>query len=407
MDELGSQKRDEGVKEISCASGSHELEEGVLGNQDIENDEEAKEEVVWEDEGSKEDEARMELAMVGKIWTERHINTNAFIGTMKRVWQAKSGMEVREIEKNTFVIQFYHWMDKSKVVNGQPWHFDRHSIILADIIGNMKPSDVQCYRFPMWVRVYNLPFKERSNEANIKNMAKKLGELKSCKLRRDRKLRFRRRKKRGRLRGSEWRGESWKEREGIAEGRESSQLNKGEKEGRNKGGERKWVRQEREAADSGRGPVVVVGSKRIDRGVSEGGEDWMEVDEERVVKKMATESRLQGDFNLMLSSEEKYGGDDFSAIEADIFCDALRECNLNDLGFIGHEYTWNNNRGGVNNIQERLDRFVATESWKSIYPCAYVSHLEQLRSDHLPILLNCKGRPDAGNERRRRKLYRF
>ncbi|KAL2926785.1 hypothetical protein RDABS01_028375, partial [Bienertia sinuspersici] len=115
-----------------------------------------------------------------------------------------------------------------------------------------------------------------------------------------------------------------------------------------------------------------------------------------------------GDFNLMLSSEEKYGGDDFSTIEADIFRDALRECNLNDLGFIGHEYTWNNNRGGgVNNIQERLDRFVATESWKSIYPCAYVSHLEKRQSDHLPILLNCKGRPDAGNERRHRKLYRF
>ncbi|KAL2926786.1 Translation initiation factor IF-2 [Bienertia sinuspersici] len=184
-------------------------------------------------------------------------------------------MEVREIEKNTFVIQFYHWMDKSKVVNGQPWHFDRHAIILADITGNMKPSDVQCYRFPMWVRVYNLPFKGRSNEANIKNVAKKLGELvarrlfvtkpkysiekikeeevsnivEKLQITERPEVEVEKEKEKGEaevilehdvavqeeIGEVSGRGESWKEREGRAEGRESSQLNKGEKEGRNKG----------------------------------------------------------------------------------------------------------------------------------------------------------------------------
>uniref|UniRef100_A0A803MKH0 Uncharacterized protein n=1 Tax=Chenopodium quinoa TaxID=63459 RepID=A0A803MKH0_CHEQI len=66
-----------------------------------------------------------------------------------------------------------------------------------------------------------------------------------------------------------------------------------------------------------------------------------------------------GDFNLMLHLGEKISGRSFCVEEAEILRNAMSYCHFEDLGFIGHSYTWTNNRGGEENIQERLDRFFA------------------------------------------------
>lgn len=90
-----------------------------------------------------------------------------------------------------------------------------------------------------------------------------------------------------------------------------------------------------------------------------------------LLKSLKNESEIPwlcgGDFNLMLISSEKKGGNGFNDNDVATFREALRHCNLVDLGFIGHECTWINNRGGDQNVQERLDRFMANEKWKSIY----------------------------------------
>ncbi|KAK4848493.1 hypothetical protein QYF36_013754 [Acer negundo] len=41
---------------------------------------------------------------------------------------------------------------------------------------------------------------------------------------------------------------------------------------------------------------------------------------------------------------------------------AVDDCNLYDFGCSGLRLTWNNKRDGKNNIQERIDRFLANSS---------------------------------------------
>jgi hypothetical protein len=64
------------------------------------------------------------------------------------------------------------------------------------------------------------------------------------------------------------------------------------------------------------------------------------------------------------------------------FRDVLSDCNLDDLGFLGDQFTWR--RG---HIRERLDRALANPMWLAMHPEAIVSHLDLMRSDHRPILL--------------------
>ncbi|KAL2936310.1 DNA-(apurinic or apyrimidinic site) lyase chloroplastic, partial [Bienertia sinuspersici] len=93
-----------------------------------------------------------------------------------------------------------------------------------------------------------------------------------------------------------------------------------------------------------------------------------------------------GDFNLMINPNEKKGGDNFNFKEAEIFQKAIDTCALFDLGYIGYDYTWSNNRGGKENIQERLDRFLVNQAWKDLHPGTVVRHLDRRKSDHLPIM---------------------
>ncbi|XP_021741925.1 uncharacterized protein LOC110708126 [Chenopodium quinoa] len=103
------------------------------------------------DKGEDDEDARIELAL------------------------PKHGVDISNIGKNRFLFQFYHWRDKQRVLDEQPWHFDRHALILGETTDSVKPSDIELFHLPMWIRVYNLPFKGRLNLANIENIGNKIG----------------------------------------------------------------------------------------------------------------------------------------------------------------------------------------------------------------------------------------
>ncbi|KAL5832096.1 hypothetical protein ACOSQ4_017450 [Xanthoceras sorbifolium] len=98
-----------------------------------------------------------------------------------------------------------------------------------------------------------------------------------------------------------------------------------------------------------------------------------------------------GDLNEILVSSEKLGGTNRLVSGMNDFRNALDFCNLDDLGFRGPLFTWSNKRVEAANVQERLDRFLANQQWKYLFPGALVENLDFLFSDHRPILLNLQG----------------
>ncbi|KAJ9174809.1 hypothetical protein P3X46_013414 [Hevea brasiliensis] len=96
---------------------------------------------------------------------------------------------------------------------------------------------------------------------------------------------------------------------------------------------------------------------------------------------------IMGDFNSFLKPSEKRGGDDHFQPKIASFKQFTDAVGFLDLGFNGPKFTWNNRRGSTSNIQERIDRGLATSSWLSAYPNAMSNHLEDISFDHWPILL--------------------
>eukprot|EP00253_Pinus_taeda_P014726 PITA_14726 len=96
---------------------------------------------------------------------------------------------------------------------------------------------------------------------------------------------------------------------------------------------------------------------------------------------------IGGDFNLIRSLEEKKGGIRKSDSLMGRFNALIEDLRLVDIQTINGICTWNNRRGGKNQVASRLDRFLVSESImnKDIFVEAQI--LPSLGSDHWPIKL--------------------
>ena len=112
-----------------------------------------------------------------------------------------------------------------------------------------------------------------------------------------------------------------------------------------------------------------------------------------------------GDYNVILSLDEKKGCLPRPPRPMEEFRQALLHCGLSDLGFIGNIFTWRNGRLRRAFVQERLGRACANTKWREIYPFSRVHHLHAAYSNHEPILITTQ--EDTQVIRRRRKPKRF
>ena len=96
---------------------------------------------------------------------------------------------------------------------------------------------------------------------------------------------------------------------------------------------------------------------------------------------------MLGDFNEVLSGDDKFGGNGVNLNRALEFKECLDECNMLDLGFASSKYTWTNSRHSTDLILKRIDRCFANLSWRTLYSDATVTHLPRIWSDHCPVLL--------------------
>ncbi|XP_020681916.1 uncharacterized protein LOC110099172 [Dendrobium catenatum] len=98
---------------------------------------------------------------------------------------------------------------------------------------------------------------------------------------------------------------------------------------------------------------------------------------------------IGGDFNCVLSQEEKRGGKKFSLTQGSKdFNSFMINNDLHEVRSMGPKFTWCNNKSGSARILEKLDRCLINSSALNIIHLALIKHLPHIASDHCPILLD-------------------
>ncbi|XP_071902137.1 uncharacterized protein [Coffea arabica] len=112
----------------------------------------------------------------------------------------------------------------------------------------------------------------------------------------------------------------------------------------------------------------------IERRKSLWGEKWM----------------IAGNFNDIVSNEEKWGGNSRQESNFQDFKQFINGNQLMDIGFVGHPWTWCNNWDQEGEIKQRLDRGFCSYSWSKVYEKVQCTHIDSYASDHSILLFDTK-----------------
>ena len=92
-----------------------------------------------------------------------------------------------------------------------------------------------------------------------------------------------------------------------------------------------------------------------------------------------------GDFNEIISNQEKIGGRVRPEASFHDFRTMMRTCGFTDLQSIGDHFSWAGQRG-THLVRCCLDRTMANGSWFDLFPVSHTEYLEMGESDHRTII---------------------
>ncbi|TXG54132.1 hypothetical protein EZV62_019388 [Acer yangbiense] len=109
---------------------------------------------------------KLELCLVGKILSTKHINREAFRAVIPRIWQTNLGIEV--VQDNIFLFYFHNQGEHFCILSGDPWSFDNCLLVLEKPSGVGEVTRLGFNRVAFWIQVINAP---------LLYMTKKMGEF--------------------------------------------------------------------------------------------------------------------------------------------------------------------------------------------------------------------------------------
>lgn len=104
-----------------------------------------------------EDVNRYELCLVGKLLTEKNVNSRAMKTKIADVWRPAMGISIKELDHGIFLFQFYRVEDLQWVLKGGPWTFDNVMLALEQVAPGENPAEVKLCSLSIWIQIYNLP----------------------------------------------------------------------------------------------------------------------------------------------------------------------------------------------------------------------------------------------------------
>ena len=88
---------------------------------------------------------------VGKILIMRSLNLDTLRKNLRMLWKPNRGLQISEIDEETFLVEFGDGKDKQKVLEMCPWSFEKQLIVLKEFEGELVPRDIVMKHCPFWV----------------------------------------------------------------------------------------------------------------------------------------------------------------------------------------------------------------------------------------------------------------
>jgi hypothetical protein len=135
--------------------------------------EEDLDDVVFEDQVLPQVENTRWLA-IARVHTDHGYSDFWFYKNMRSTWDLSQEVKFRSLKNIMYTMQFSCIGDWDKVMEGGPWTFNGHTVILAPYDGFTKPSEISPSKFKMWIQIHD---PSDGFKPMIEVLASKVGEF--------------------------------------------------------------------------------------------------------------------------------------------------------------------------------------------------------------------------------------
>ncbi|KAH1091111.1 hypothetical protein J1N35_018368 [Gossypium stocksii] len=74
-----------------------------------------------------------QICVVGRCLTDSVVHFPSLRNTMADLWHPVGGICISDLGDKRYLFQFFHEVDRQRVMSGTPWFFNNHLLILQQI----------------------------------------------------------------------------------------------------------------------------------------------------------------------------------------------------------------------------------------------------------------------------------
>ncbi|XP_042972822.1 uncharacterized protein LOC122304628 [Carya illinoinensis] len=102
--------------------------------------------------------SKSKLCLMICLISDKETNRGALMNTLPKIWNAEGRVAFKEVGRNMFLVEFNTKTDKTRVMNGRPWSFDKCLLCIQDCEGAKSVKDMQFCNEPFWIQCHDMPF---------------------------------------------------------------------------------------------------------------------------------------------------------------------------------------------------------------------------------------------------------
>ncbi|RYR38529.1 hypothetical protein Ahy_A09g043573 [Arachis hypogaea] len=110
--------------------------------------------------------------LVGRVLTEKVLNTVTVRKTIFNMWGDPQGLVITNAGPNSFILNFKSQEEARRAYEGGPWRIEGHMLSLQWWSSNLSIEEVNYNQLSIWVQIHGLPY----DKINIKN-AERIGAI--------------------------------------------------------------------------------------------------------------------------------------------------------------------------------------------------------------------------------------
>uniref|UniRef100_A0A7N2RAU6 DUF4283 domain-containing protein n=1 Tax=Quercus lobata TaxID=97700 RepID=A0A7N2RAU6_QUELO len=95
--------------------------------------------------------------LAAEFLTPRFLNMEAMARTFKQLWRSTMGFKIRNQNEHRVLFVFDNLGDINRIIQNQPWSFDKHLVMLQRYNLNHPVQDLVFLRTKFWFQVHDIP----------------------------------------------------------------------------------------------------------------------------------------------------------------------------------------------------------------------------------------------------------